>query len=68
MSTELVARFVEHVKAEHDEGGSRGGGDSTRCCRLELAALESLMRLGRQRYRVFGRAEHGTPRTTGDPR
>ena len=48
MSEELVARFVEHVKAEHDDDGSRGGGiEDRRGCamlRLELAVLESLMR------------------------
>ena len=48
MSEELVAGFVEHVKAEHNGDGNRGGGGRSGACavlRLELAVLESLMRL-----------------------
>ena len=50
MSEELVARFVEHVKAKRDAEGSRGGGVRSGACamlRLELAVLESLICLGR---------------------
>ena len=49
----LLARFVEHVKAEHngDNGdGNRGGGGRSGACamlRLELAVPENLMRLGK---------------------
>lgn len=50
MSGELVTRFVEYVKAEHGADRSCGGGARSGACamlRLELAVLESLIRLGR---------------------
>ena len=53
MCEELVTRFVEYVKAEqaerHDDGDGGGGARPGACAmlRLELAVLESLMRLGR---------------------
>ena len=53
MCEELVTRFVEYVTAEqaerHDDGDCGGGAGSRACAmlRLELAVLESLMRLGR---------------------
>ena len=52
MNEELVAQFVEHVKAEHGGGGVCGAGtDAEGMLQLELAVQESLMRLGRAAVR-----------------
>ena len=46
MCEELVAQFVEHVKAQGDGDSLRDGIDAEGMLRLELTVQETLVRLG----------------------